>query len=124
MAPRGGAATRPRRRHRDKYQRCPAGTEFEPTWLQLAQQASRLEPARVNIDLDGGMQLAEQLKILDEGIPAVVVFNRKETDGHETLMAGELVELPRLLKRLYRTTKGQYLRTDSAGYFLRAGAGR
>ena len=94
--------------------------EFEPTWLELAAQASRLEPARVNIDGDGGAALAADLGILDEGIPCVVVFNRAETTAHETLMAGELEELPKLLRRVYKATKGKYLSTDSEGFFLRS----
>lgn len=35
--------------------------------MELASQTTRLEPARVNIDTDGGMALAESLGILDEG---------------------------------------------------------
>ena len=46
-------------------------SEFEPTWIALARQATRLEPARVNIDTEGGMELAERLGMLNEGIPAV-----------------------------------------------------
>ena len=52
--------------------------------------------------------------------PQVAVFNKKNTDVHATLMAGELVELPRLLKRVYRATKGLHLDVDAEGYFLRA----
>ena len=37
-------------------------------------------------------------------------------------MAGDLVELPRLLKRVYRATKALRLETDADGYFLRARA--
>lgn len=98
--------------------------QFEPTWLELASEASRLEPARVNIDADSGLALATRLGILDEGIPCVVVFNRAETTAHETLMAGELFPLSRLLKRVYKTTKGLGLRTDADGFFLRAASSR
>ena len=94
--------------------------EFEPTCLELAAQASRLEPARVNIDGDGGAALAADLGILDEGIPCVVVFNRGDARRHETLMAGETFPLSRLLKRVYRTTKGLGLATDGDGFFLRS----
>ena len=50
----------------------------------------------------------------------VVLFNQRRTDAHTTLMAGELEELPKLLRRVYKATKGQYLSTDSEGFFLRA----
>ena len=56
------------------------------------------------------------------GIPCVVVFNEKSTAHHETLMAGELFPVSRLLKRVYRSTKGKELRTDGEGFFVRAGA--
>ena len=50
----------------------------------------------------------------------MVLFNERRTDAHQTLMAGELEELPKLLRRVYKATKGQYLSTDSEGFFLRA----
>ena len=94
--------------------------EFEPTWLELARTTTRLEPARVNIDMPGGLAVAELVGVINEGIPAVVLFNQRRTDAHQTLMAGELEELPKLLRRVYKATKGQYLSTDSEGFFLRA----
>ena len=54
--------------------------EFEPTWLELAKTTTRLEPARVNIDMPGGLAVAELVGVINEGIPAVVLFNQKE-DG-------------------------------------------
>ena len=94
--------------------------EFEPTWLELAKTTTRLEPARVNIDMPGGLAVAELVGVINEGIPAVVLFNERRTDAHQTLMAGELEELPKLLRRVYKATKGKYLSTDSEGFFLRA----
>ena len=94
--------------------------EFEPTWLELARTTTRLEPARVNIDMPGGLAVAELVGVINEGIPAVVLFNQRRTDAHTTLMAGELEELPKLLRRVYKNTKGQYLSTDAEGFFLRA----
>ena len=94
--------------------------EFEPTWLELAKTTTRLEPARVNIDMPGGLAVAELVGVINEGIPAVVLFNQRRTDAHATLMAGELEELPKLLRRVYKATKGQYLSTDAEGFFLRA----
>ena len=94
--------------------------EFEPTWLELARTTTRLEPARVNIDMPGGLAVAELVGVINEGIPAVVLFNQRRTDAHATLMAGELEELPKLLRRVYKNTKGQYLSTDAVGFFLRA----
>ena len=94
--------------------------EFEPTWLELAKTTTRLEPARVNIDMPGGLAVAELVGVINEGIPAVVLFNQRRTDSHQTLMAGELEELPKLLRRVYKATKGKYLSTDSEGFFLRA----
>ena len=93
--------------------------EFEPTWLELAKTTTRLEPARVNIDMPGGLAVAELVGVINEGIPAVVLFNQRRTDAHATLMAGELEELPKLLRRVYKNTKGQYLSTDAEGFFLR-----
>ena len=93
--------------------------EFEPTWLELAKTTTRLEPARVNIDMPGGLAVAELVGVINEGIPAVVLFNQRRTDAHQTLMAGELEE-PKLLRRVYKATKGKYLSTDSEGFFLRS----
>ena len=76
--------------------------EFEPTWLELARTTTRLEPARVNIDMPGGLAVAELVGVINEGIPAVVLFNQKRTDANATLMAGELEELPKLLRRVYK----------------------
>ena len=94
--------------------------EFEPTWLELARTTTRLEPARVNIDMPGGLAVAELVGVINEGIPAVVLFNQRRTDSHTTLMAGELEEVPKLLRRVYKATKGKYLSTDAEGFFLRA----
>ena len=94
--------------------------EFEPMWLELAKTTTRLEPARVNIDTSGGMAVAELVGVINEGIPAVVLFNERQTDAHQTLMAGDLEELPKLLRRIYKATKGRYLSTDAEGFFLRA----
>ena len=64
--------------------------------------------------------MAELVGVINEGIPAVVLFNQRRTDSHTTLMAGELEELPKLLRRVYKATKGKYLSTDSEGFFLRS----
>ena len=101
---------------------CDYCKQFEPTWAKLAAATTRLEPFRVNIDLEGGEALAASLGILDEGVPAVAVFADASTASHDTLMAGEIAPLSRLIKRVHRVTKGQALATDSEGYFQRRGA--
>ena len=99
---------------------CAYCQQFEPTWLALAARANRLEPARVNIDAEGGETLAAALGVLDEGIPCVAVFgDAAAATSHDTLMAGEILPLSRLVKRVHRATKGRGLATDAEGFFLR-----
>lgn len=134
-----------------------------PTWQQLTRQASRLQSvsrvrpalfctsaqARVNIDIDGsahvrrpftaaaaGEDLAQHFRVLDRGVPAVVLFDDAVSpESYETLMcgsasspptrkfrrAGDTYPLSRLLKRVYRATKGRELAVDRQGYFLKVG---
>ncbi|KAJ8603616.1 hypothetical protein CTAYLR_004848 [Chrysophaeum taylorii] len=93
---------------------CGSCQAFEPTWHELTREASRLESARVNIDTETGMELAERLGILDLGIPAVVFYG---SDQYDPLMTGDIFPLSRLLKRVYRRTRG--FEIDEDGFFLR-----
>jgi thioredoxin-like negative regulator of GroEL len=71
---------------------CGSCKEFAPAWHVMAQSATKwqIAPARVNIDDQKGMALAEKLGILEHGIPTVQLMR---PDGElSKIMGGEDLE--------------------------------
>lgn len=83
---------------------CGSCEEFKPVWNQLESSVKDIVgTAKVSIDTKHGMKIANNLKILDGGIPAVVLFN--ESGGkYDALMAGDLATHDKLLDMVKEKT--------------------
>jgi len=57
---------------------CGGCTEFAPTWKRIAE---KVEPfiitGKINIDDKAGLKIAQELGVLDDGVPHIRIFNRK-----------------------------------------------
>lgn len=73
---------------------------------------------RIDIDNTRGESIAHRLGVLDKGVPAVLLFDSTQ-NSPQFVMAGDIFPLSRLLKRVYRATKGQNLQVDDEGFFLK-----
>lgn len=56
---------------------CGSCQEFAPTWSKLKKKLPSFRVAEVDIDQKAGMQLAEKLGVLEEGIPCLRLFHSK-----------------------------------------------
>jgi hypothetical protein len=54
--------------------RCGACTEFAPTWQKVTSKLTGFSFGEVSIDDKAGMKLAEEIGVLDEGLPNVRMF--------------------------------------------------
>merc|ERR1719198_2632352 len=66
---------------------CGSCQEFAPTWNKLAKNvAGQINTFKVNIDKPGGQALAEELGVLENGIPNVQLFNSMSKGKSVTLV--------------------------------------
>uniref|UniRef100_A0A061RZS9 Thioredoxin domain-containing protein n=1 Tax=Tetraselmis sp. GSL018 TaxID=582737 RepID=A0A061RZS9_9CHLO len=73
--------------------RCGTCKEFGPIWNQLVDAfADTVSFGVVDIDLPDGMSLAQDLNVLEEGIPSVRIFNRSSDRSGALLWSG--LEIP------------------------------
>jgi hypothetical protein len=63
--------------------RCGSCTEFQPVWNSLISHLNSFHAGELSIDTKEGVQLAERLGVLDEGLPCVRLFynNHDQPDG-------------------------------------------
>lgn len=64
---------------------CGSCQEFAPIWKKVKGAFTNVEYGEVNIDQKPGMELAQRLGALEEGIPLVRVFREKDNGKGWTL---------------------------------------
>jgi len=70
---------------------CGSCREFAPTWTRLEQNLKeKIMFGKVNIDEREGMQLAQSLGVLDEGIPCLRLYKAKDDSKGITVMSGTI----------------------------------
>ncbi|RYG65603.1 hypothetical protein EON64_11585 [archaeon] len=69
---------------------CGSCQEFAPTWHKIAQKTKTMVKGQVNIDTKEGMDLAERLGALQEGIPNLRIFAKKGDAKGKALLTGLL----------------------------------
>lgn len=67
---------------------CGSCQEFSPTWKKIAQKAKSVMKGQINIDTPSGMQLADQLGALQEGIPNVRIFSKAHDEKGVSIVNG------------------------------------
>ena len=61
---------------------CGTCQTFAPAWQAFATKHGReVKLGQVNIDTDDGMELAQDLELLDEGVPSVWAFDKASGEG-------------------------------------------
>lgn len=78
---------------------CGSCTEFAPTWAALEKKMTAVMTAKVNIDDKAGMELAQQLGVLEEGLPNIRLFSGGNEKG-ESILAGESITTKQLWGKL------------------------
>ena len=80
-------------------EKCESCQSFELTWNQLIQDIDFLKIGRINVDEIKGINLANKLNALENGIPAVKLIFSK--DNIEDIMTGTEEPLPnaKILKK-------------------------
>ena len=80
---------------------CGSCREFAPTFEQVASalSSSEIQIGMVGIDQKEGMDLANALGILEEGIPNVRLFSRANRNGLK-IMPGEMYSKTQLLESI------------------------
>ncbi len=98
-------------------ERCESCRSFEPKWTQLVKKIDYLNIGRINIDEPKGMNLANKLNALENGIPCVRLNYGK--DKTEDIMIGTEEPFPSaktlqnrvdtILKKKGKLQNGKYL---------------
>ena len=97
-------------------ERCESCRSFEPKWTQLVKKIDYLNIGRINIDEPKGMNLANKLNALENGIPAVKLIISK--DDIHNIMAGTEEPFPNwknLKKRIDKILKEKGILKDNDG---------
>lgn len=81
---------------------CGSCKEFAPTWTKIEKAAKSIATAKVNIDEDEGMTLAESLGVLDEGLPNIRLFNSLSNKNGVSILPG----MPEPYKVVFGRIKG------------------
>lgn len=75
---------------------CGGCQEFEPTWIRLETYLTSIATGRINIDDKLGMKLAAKLGVLDDGVPHVRLFTKRNDIKGLSLIKGGLAYLTNL----------------------------
>ena len=97
-------------------ERCESCRSFEPKWTQLVKKIDYLNIGRINIDDPKGMNLANKLNALENGIPAVKLIISK--DDIHNIMTGTEEPFPNwknLKKRIDQILKEKGILKDNDG---------
>ena len=97
-------------------ERCESCRSFEPKWTQLVKKIDYLNIGRINIDEPKGMNLANKLNALENGIPAVKLIISK--DDIHNIMTGTEEPFPNwknLKKRIDKILKEKGILEDNDG---------
>ena len=97
-------------------ERCESCRSFEPKWTQLVKKIDYLNIGRINIDEPKGMNLANKLNALENGIPAVKLIISK--DDIHNIMTGTEEPFPNwknLKKRIDIILKEKGILKDNDG---------
>ena len=97
-------------------ERCESCRSFEPKWTQLVKKIDYLNIGRINIDDPKGMNLANKLNALENGIPAVKLIISK--DDIHNIMTGTEEPFPNwknLKKRIDKILKEKGILKDNDG---------
>ena len=97
-------------------ERCESCRSFEPKWTQLVKKIDYLNIGRINIDEPKGMNLANKLNALENGIPAVKLIISK--DDIHNIMTGTEEPFPNwknLKKRIDKILKEKGILKDNDG---------
>ena len=95
-------------------ERCESCRSFEPKWTQLVKKIDYLNIGRINIDEPKGMNLANKLNALENGIPAVKLIISK--DDIHNIMTGTEEPFPNwknLKKRIDKILKEKGILKDN-----------
>lgn len=77
---------------------CGSCSEFSPSWDKIEKNfKSSLSIGKVNIDKKENMKLAEDLGVLDEGLPNVRLFNKKGQSKGTSIPVGMLLKVAKLM---------------------------
>ena len=97
-------------------ERCESCRSFEPKWTQLVKKIDYLNIGRINIDEPKGMNLANKLNALENGIPAIKLIISK--DDIHNIMTGTEEPFPNwknLKKRIDKILKEKGILKDNDG---------
>lgn len=82
---------------------CGSCQEFSPTWNKLEKAAKSIATAKVNIDEPEGMEFAQKLGVLDEGLPNIRLFTSTAPDHKgQSVLPG----MPEPYKKIMSKVKG------------------
>ena len=100
---------------------CDTCKEFSPVFEELSGKIEKkVKVGKVNIDAKEGMQIAQSLGVLDEGIPSVQMYMHKyDRTRRDVIMSGEKdpVSSKVLLKRIRKKLTHVPQETSDSFYF-------
>ena len=97
---------------------CGSCKEFAPEWDALSKSLKRIKTRHVYIDDEEGQKIAQELGVLDAGIPNVQLYVSGQAT---TLLAGEVKTSKFLRKKIAPAVKS--LKKNDEGVFLKKGKG-
>ena len=80
--------------------RCGSCKEFVPEWTRLEKQLVSIATGKINIDEAEGMKLAQTFGVLDEGLPAILLFFSNEKKPISLLEGDSALSHARIISKI------------------------
>ena len=100
---------------------CGSCTEFAPKWAQLERKLGSVVTSKINIDEKDGMDLAQKIGVLDEGLPNIRLFSSSKADVANkgvSIMPGTEMSPKEIWGKLKDSVKDLTKRDD--GFYLKS----
>ena len=102
---------------------CGSCKEFKPEWEKLSSQLKRVRTTHVSIDEPAGKKLAEDLGVMEEGIPNVKFFMKAGGAGSATTLVKGEPSSARQLKLVLKPLLKGLEKEGGAGRYLKGEGG-
>mmetsp|Transcript_29579 Transcript_29579/g.65584 ORF Transcript_29579/g.65584 Transcript_29579/m.65584 type:complete len:145 (+) Transcript_29579:26-460(+) len=97
---------------------CGGCTEFAPTWDRVAAALPGVKTGKINIDNKTGMKIAEDLGVLDDGVPHVRIFSKRNSiKGSPLVKSDSSMTAEQIIQRVRKATSP--LGSNADGFSLK-----
>ena len=98
---------------------CGGCAEFAPTWTRIVEKVKPfMITGKINIDDKAGLKIAQDLGVLDDGVPHIRIFNKKSDNiGTPILKSDSPSGYDDVMKMIKKNVKSQ--KSEESGIYIK-----